>query len=361
MNRGVAACSLLLVLSLLPAVGVGQPTSENQAGAEATSVSRPGDAGQSLAVAPTPDNPAEPAAPPPAPWAEVPDGETGELIRAGRRLADETPAVLREVASAGGGYAGNALACGSCHRQGGTREGLLSWVGVARSYPRYHPRAGRVVALSEEVNSCLQRNLGAPPLPAESQPMRAILAWLDHLAPFPSADATAAFSLPDRRADLPAGEEVYRRACQRCHADDGSGIPGSGGPPLWGPDSYSTGSGLHRLQIAARFLRDQMPPGASAGHSPLSEDEAWDVAAYINSFARPEFPGLDGDYPVLSEKPADCPYPPFSDPFPADQHRYGPFRPILAEAEAARLGDWRRYWDELAGYRLTESLTARRQ
>jgi thiosulfate dehydrogenase len=37
---------------------------------------------------------------------------------------------------------------------------------------------------------------------------------------------------------------------------------------------------------------------------------------------------LERDYPKRAEKPIDSPYGPYADPFPQDQHRFGPFKPI---------------------------------
>ncbi len=37
---------------------------------------------------------------------------------------------------------------------------------------------------------------------------------------------------------------------------------------------------------------------------------------------------LEEDYPDRTTKPVDSPYPPYADPFPVAQHRFGPFGPI---------------------------------
>ncbi|MBM2812787.1 MAG: cytochrome c family protein, partial [Chloroflexi bacterium] len=55
---------------------------------------------------------------------------------------------------------------------------------------------------------------------------------------------------------------------------------------------------------------------------------AFDVAAFVNSKPRPEMPNLENDYPDRSVKPIDNGYGPYADPFPQDQHKYGPFQPI---------------------------------
>ncbi|MEQ8953210.1 MAG: c-type cytochrome, partial [Gammaproteobacteria bacterium] len=141
------------------------------------------------------------------------------------------------------------------------------------------------------------------------------------------------FIEPDRRADLAAGQLVFEQRCQVCHGVDGQGLlqttdaaDGYLFPPLWGPDSFNNGAGMTRVLTAARFIKARMP----LGQPDLSDDEAYDVAAYVNSHERPQREGLEVDYPNLADKPVDSPYPPYGDPFPVDQHRFGPFEPIRA-------------------------------
>jgi thiosulfate dehydrogenase len=141
----------------------------------------------------------------------------------------------------------------------------------------------------------------------------------------------AAFSEPDRAADPTAGASVYEQRCEVCHGGNGEGLRASHDPsdgfvfpPLWGPDSFNNGAGMNRVLTAARFVKARMP----FGEADLSDDEAYDVAAYINSQPRPQMTGLESDYPDRTNKPIDSPYPPYADPFPQEQHRLGPFRPI---------------------------------
>jgi thiosulfate dehydrogenase len=72
------------------------------------------------------------------------------------------------------------------------------------------------------------------------------------------------------------------------------------------------------------FIKARMP----LGEADLTDDEAFDVAAYINSHPRPEMANLEADYPDRTTKKIDSPYPPYADPFPHEQHRLGPFAPI---------------------------------
>ena len=58
-------------------------------------------------------------------------------------------------------------------------------------------------------------------------------------------------------------------------------------PPLWGRDSYNAGAGMHRVHTAAAFIKANMPLGQP---NTLTDQEAWDVAAYINGKPRPPDP-----------------------------------------------------------------------
>lgn len=55
----------------------------------------------------------------------------------------------------------------------------------------------------------------------------------------------------------------------------------------WGADSYNWGAGMARVDAAAAFIRANMPLGQP---NRLSEQQAWDVAAFIDSRERPRDP-----------------------------------------------------------------------
>ena len=65
---------------------------------------------------------------------------------------------------------------------------------------------------------------------------------------------------------------------------------------------------MGRLISAANFIHSNMPNGTTYDQPPLSVEEAWDVAAYVDSMNRQQKAGLDKDLPVRSEKPADAGY-----------------------------------------------------
>jgi thiosulfate dehydrogenase len=79
----------------------------------------------------------------------------------------------------------------------------------------------------------------------------------------------------------------------------------------------------------ASYVKYNMPYGVTFENPFLSDEEAWDVAAYVNSMARPE-KDLSGDWPDISKKPFDHPFGPYADGFSEEEHKYGPFDPIKA-------------------------------
>lgn len=144
----------------------------------------------------------------------------------------------------------------------------------------------------------------------------------------------------DVAASPEKGKAVYVQHCQTCHGSHGEGVLNAKGneylyPPLWGPDSYNDGAGLYRLRNFAGFVKYNMPFGVTKDSPQLSDEEAWHVAAYVNSRPRPH-KDQSGDWKDISKKPVDVPTGPYIDDFSEQQHKYGPFAPI-EEAIKAKL------------------------
>ena len=77
-------------------------------------------------------------------------------------------------------------------------------------------------------------------------------------------------------------------------------------------------------------------PFATTYEAPvLTAEEAWDVAAYINSQTRP-VKVFKQDWPDISSKPFDHPFGPFIDSFPESQHKLGPFGAIKKYKESVK-------------------------
>ena len=65
--------------------------------------------------------------------------------------------------------------------------------------------------------------------------------------------------------------------------------------------------------------------GANYKNTQLSDEEAWDVAAFVNSQPRPK-KDISKDWPDISKKPFDHPFGPFADGKSDAQHKYGPWK-----------------------------------
>jgi thiosulfate dehydrogenase len=238
-------------------------------------------------------------------------------------------------------FSGNNLACASCHMESGRTPGTLSLMESASKYPAFSARDGIQGDLADRINGCMQRSMNGRPLLKDSVEMRAMISYIEQLGRQHQAMGEsrrlaaepAAFVEPDRKADVENGSKVYRSRCLICHGANGEGLKATAQladgylfPPLWGPDSYNIGAGMARVLTAARFIKARMPLGNPA----LTDDEAFDVAAYMNAQQRPGAANLEKDYPDLKRKPVDSPYPPYADSFSHEQHRIGPFAPIRA-------------------------------
>jgi thiosulfate dehydrogenase len=258
----------------------------------------------------------------------------------GRRLLRETAALMGpDHEDPAMRFTGSRLACSSCHLDSGTKPGTLSLLQTAGRYPRPSGRDGGVGDLRDRINGCMLRSMNGKELPRDSTEMIAMELYVNYLGELyaasgesrRAANEPAAFVEPDRAADPSAGKLVYDERCAVCHGAEGQGLRAAGEPregyvfpPLWGADSFNDGAGMHRVLTAAGFIKARMP----FGQADLSDEQAFDVAAYINSHPRPAMSGLERDYPDRAQKPVDSPYGPYADPFPPERHKYGPYREI---------------------------------
>ena len=279
---------------------------------------------------------------------KLPPGQYRELVQYGHELTVRTFAHIGpEVQDVRRRLAGNNLACASCHQQNATKPFAMPWSGVSATFPQYRGREDDISTVEERVNGCMERSMNGKPLPLGSDEMKAFVAYIHFLSQgIPVGQevegaATKATRVPDRRADLVAGRQVYQAQCVACHGPDGQGVrAGAAGsaqgyvfPPLWGKDSFNNGAGMNRLLTATRFIRHNMPQGTTFKAPVLTDDEAFDVAAYVLSQPRPVKAGLDKDFPARWNKPVDAAFPPYVDGAPADQHRFGPYPPLLEAAK----------------------------
>ena len=236
---------------------------------------------------------------PPSPET-IPGSQLGEQIRLGYKIVVDTQQYAKP-------YVGNRLNCTNCHLDGGLNPNAASFVGLAAVYPEYRARNAKVNTLTDRVNECFERSLNGRALPPDSSKLQAVVAYITWLSRGVPSGATISwrgfqFIQSRRPIDSDNGKKVFAGKCAFCHGSDGLGTMAA--PPVWGPQSYTIGADMARVSVAAAFIKANMP--RSWGWS-LSDDDAYDVAAYINAQPRPDFPGKVNDWPKGS-KPSDSPY-----------------------------------------------------
>jgi len=272
----------------------------------------------------------------------IPQGEPGDLIRYGALLLTDTYAQFGLGAKEEMRFSGNTLNCTSCHMDNGTKQFGLPWMGVSQAYPQYRGREDKVQGLEERINGCFERSLNGKALAVDSREMKAMVAYVNWLSMDMPKDVyglgTPKYESPNRKAEVTQGGDAYSRFCMSCHGENGGGYQsmsvGSSGthvaPALWGATSYNNGAGMNRVLTTAAFIYSNMPLGTPWNRPAITNEDAYDIAAYISSQERPQMSGLEKDYPKLEKKAVDCPYPPYADTFSQAQHQYGPFQPIKA-------------------------------
>jgi len=252
------------------------------------------------------------------------DSRLSKDIRWGYKLFTNTAVEAKQ-------FVPGKMTCANCHLNAGQRERSLPLVAIAAMFPEYNRRSGRLYSLNDRIVDCFWRSENATgtvdpendsgavadklPSPT-SKEVLAIAAYITWLAKgstvgknpaWRGQNTIAAGSLiPVAKIDRQKGEAIFLERCTSCHGADGQGVAvGDKKPgPLWGPDSWNDGAGAARVYTLAGIIRYAMPylnPGS------LTDEEAQQVAAFINAKPRPQFPYKPTDY--LTEKlPGDAVY-----------------------------------------------------
>jgi thiosulfate dehydrogenase len=274
---------------------------------------------------------------------EVNSGYMNPQIKYGYLLIAETSKYMGPNAEDSSmQFAGNNLACMNCHLKAGTKAGSGSWVGVTERFPQFRGRSNGIGTIEERINGCMERSMNGKKLPIDSKEMNAIVAYMKWLGEGLPPEREKEFkgyvkiNLPEVAVDLEKGKSLFSKECAVCHGENGQGVKladsskGYQYPPLWGEDSFNTGAGMHRVITSAEFIKGNMPFGEATWDNPkLTDEEAYHLAGYINSFDRPVKNNTQNDYPDKKLKPVSTPYGPWEDSFSANQHKYGPFPPII--------------------------------
>lgn len=218
----------------------------------------------------------------------IPQGPLGDTIRLGRELVEHTKSHPKSKA-----FVGNSLNCTACHLKNGTDLKAASFVDVATAYPAWSPREKRVITLEDRILNCFMRSCDGirPPLGSEvSVAIAAYITWLSAESPIrmngerpAGPHAVVKLKVDLKQANPERGAKLYAARCSSCHGDAGQGDEDS--PPVWGPESYNDGAGLAQVDQLAAWLKVAMP----LDETDLRDDEALDVAAFVNSHQRPKF------------------------------------------------------------------------
>jgi len=266
----------------------------------------------------------------------IPAGKAGDIIRYGKELLEHTANYFGPNGSIA--KITNGMNCQNCHLNGGARLFANNYASFLSAYPKMNNRSGKFEPPTGRISDCFKRSLAGKVPDTNGREVQAMLAYMKWLSQgvkkgqklFGSASEKLIFL--NHPADPLKGRAVYVSKCKVCHGGYGEGLLAADKksytyPPLWGEHSYNDGAGMYRIGNFAGFVKNNMPFGATYQSPQLTDEEAWNVAAFVNSQPRPHR-DQHNDWPDLKTKPTDFPFGPYIDTFSEKQHKYGPYKPI---------------------------------
>ena len=227
---------------------------------------------------------------------DMPKDEFGKTVKIGRDIFEHTERYASQ-------YAGPTnLRCSSCHLDAGRLAHSAPLWAAYVSYPAYRSKNKHVNTFPERLQGCFKYSMNgkAPPL---GDPVLVALEsyayWLASGAPIDSKIAGRGYPMvpqPPLPRDYERGQVVFEQHCALCHGADGAGQMNANNQPnfpaLWGAKSFNWGAGMGSIKNAAGFIKANMPLGLGGT---LSDQQAWDVAMFVDSQERPQDPRFEGD------------------------------------------------------------------
>ena len=224
---------------------------------------------------------------------EIPKNELGDMILLGKNIFVNTQQYAK-------GYVGNGLNCANCHLDNGRKADSAPLWAAYGIYPAYRKKTGKVDTIGSRIQGCFRYSMNGKPPELDSKEMTALVTyhyWMAKGAPLGTKLPGQGFVTvpkPAQQPDIARGAEVFKNNCALCHGANGEGTQANGVyafPPLWGKDSFNWGAGMHRVDTAAGFIKVNMPYGRGGM---LTDQQAWDVALFMNSHERPKDPRAKG-------------------------------------------------------------------
>ncbi|WP_310590596.1 c-type cytochrome [Dyadobacter sp. 3J3] len=267
----------------------------------------------------------------------IPNSPDGKMILYGRDLIANTAKYLGPNGSVR--HISNGMNCQNCHLDAGTKIMGNNYAAVYSTYPKFRARSASKETIIKRISDCFERSLNGTKPDSSSKEMQAMVAYMKWLGTGTEKgeipEGTGLEKLPylNRAANPETGKMIYKAKCESCHGVNGQGIPNPDKitfiyPPLWGKSSYNDGAGLFRISSFAGYVKNNMPFGANYENKILTDEEAWDLAAFVNSQPRPH-KDQKNDWRDIAKKPVDFPFAPYADKFSEKQHKLGPFQNIV--------------------------------
>lgn len=240
----------------------------------------------------------------PPPESAMPKNEFGDTVMYGKSIFVNTQHYAKS-------FVGNGLNCANCHLDNGRKADSAPLWAAYVLYPAYRKKTKQVDTIQTRIQGCFLFSMNGKAPPVDSKEMTALVTyhyWLASGAPTGARLPGQGFvkvAKPPLIPDVARGAQVYKTNCALCHGANGEGTEANGVvafPPLWGNRSFNWGAGMHRIDTAAGFIKVNMPYGRGGT---LTDQEAWDVALFMNSQERPEDPRHEGTKDQTRDKEHD--------------------------------------------------------
>jgi thiosulfate dehydrogenase len=238
----------------------------------------------------------------PPPDSAIPNDDFGKMVKLGQNIFNDTQHYAAH-------YVGNTLNCRNCHLDSGRMPNSAPLWAAYVSYPTYRSKNRHVNDYAERLQGCFRYSMNGKPPTRGSKVLLALETYSYFLAKGAPTGVTMKgrgypkLKEPAEPFSIARGEAVYKESCALCHGAGGEGQVSNNGEPvfpaLWGPKSYNWGAGMGNIKNAAAFIKANMP--LSRGET-LSNQDAWDVAAFVNSHERPQDPRFTGNVSETREK-----------------------------------------------------------